>query len=407
MDLKEMRNQRGKAIADARALVEKAEEEKRDLSQEEQEKYDKYIDDAQKLGSKIESEEGLRELERESAEKAYREKEEGGREEDRKSDSPLAGEEYRAAYEKFMRGGREMLDGEEIRALSAGTGTEGGYLIMPEQMVDGILQEVDNLVYVRQAATKFRMPSADSLGVPALAADPADADWTTELQTGNLDSTMAFGKRELKPNPFAKRIKVSRDLLMRMPGVEAFVRSRLAYKFAVTEEQAYISGSGDKRPLGLFTASNDGISTSRDVSTDNTATSMTFDGLLNCKYSLKGQYWSRASWMFHRDALKQLAKLKYGDGTYIWRESPRAGEPDMLLGLPLRMSEYVPNTFTTGLYVGILGDFSFYWIVDVLDMELQRLVELYAESNQIGLIGRKKGDGMPVLEEAFARVTLG
>jgi hypothetical protein len=39
-------------------------------------------------------------------------------------------------------------------------------------------------------------------------------------------------------------------------------------------------------------------------------------------------------------------------------------------------------------------------------MEMQRLVELYAATNQIGFIGRKETDGMPVLAEAFVRVTL-
>jgi HK97 family phage major capsid protein len=71
------------------------------------------------------------------------------------------------------------------------------------------------------------------------------------------------------------------------------------------------------------------------------------------------------------------------------------------------LSEYAPNTFTSGKYVGILGDFRFYWIADALDMQIQRLVELYAETNQVGLIGRLETDGMPVLSEAFTRVTLG
>ena len=37
---------------------------------------------------------------------------------------------------------------------------------------------------------------------------------------------------------------------------------------------------------------------------------------------------------------------------------------------------------------------------------VQRLVELYAETNQTGFIGRVETDGMPVLAEAFARVKL-
>ena len=78
----------------------------------------------------------------------------------------------------------------------------------------------------------------------------------------------------------------------------------------------------------------------------------------------------------------------------------------MILDIPVIMSEYAPNTFTTGLYAGILGDFSYYWIADALDMTIQVLTELYAESNQNGYILRSETDGMPVLEEAFVRVTL-
>ena len=40
-------------------------------------------------------------------------------------------------------------------------------------------------------------------------------------------------------------------------------------------------------------------------------------------------------------------------------------------------------------------------------MQVQRLVELYAETNQTGMIGRMESDGMPVLAEAFVRVQLG
>ena len=167
-----------------------------------------------------------------------------------------------------------------------------------------------------------------------------------------------------------------------------------------------MTGSAAQQPLGVFTASANGISTGRDVSTGNTTTAMTFDGLIEAKYGLKGNYWPRARWIFHRDAMKTIAKLKDGEGQYIWRESVRVGEPDRLLGMPIMMSEYAPNTFTTGLYVGILGDFASYWIADALSMQIQRLVELYAETNQVGFIGRLETDGMPVLEEAFSRVKL-
>ena len=82
-------------------------------------------------------------------------------------------------------------------------------------------------------------------------------------------------------------------------------------------------------------------------------------------------------------------------------------EPDMLLGHPVDESEYLPNTFTTTLYVGALCNWSNYWIAELQGVELQRLVELYAGTSQIGFIGRMYADGAPVLSESFVRVKLG
>lgn len=274
------------------------------------------------------------------------------------------------------------------------------------QFVRDMIKAVDNMVFIRQWATKNDVTSAESLGVASLDNDPADPSWVAELNFGSEDSTMSFGRRELHPHPLAKYIKVSKKLVRTVPSVETLVRDRLAYKFAVTEESAFMTGSGANQPLGVFTASANGISTARDVSTGNETTSIKFDGLYEAKYTLKQQYWPRARWVFHRDAVKQIAKLKDGEGRYIWSESQRIGEPDRLLGLPVYMSEYAPNTFTTGLYVGILGDFSYYWISDALTMEIEVLRELYAATNQVAIVARKETDGMPVLAEAFVRVTL-
>ena len=54
----------------------------------------------------------------------------------------------------------------------------------------------------------------------------------------------------------------------------------------------------------------------------------------------------------------------------------------------------------------MLGDFQHYWIADALSMQIQRLNGLYAETNQVGFIGRLETDGAPVLEEGFVRVKL-
>ena len=133
---------------------------------------------------------------------------------------------------------------------------------------------------------------------------------------------------------------------------------------------------------------------------------MTILQLMNAKYSIKQQYQNKLRWLFHRDAMKMIAKLKDSDGQYLLQPSVTKDAPDMLLGRPVVLSEYAPNTFTTGKYVGLLGDFSNYWICDSEGMEIRVLAELYARNNQIDYLARMSTDGMPVLEECFARVKL-
>lgn len=429
----ELRQKRAKLIADARALNDTVLGEKRDYTSEEQANWDRMMNDADGLRVKIEREERLMVAESDLGEPVAASNrpdpsQRGGMEQkiefrsramqglnDMDADWSKQPEwrrllattesSYRQGFGGWVRHGQISP---EMRALQADLDISGGYLAAPMQFVDALIKNLDDMVMMRQWATVYAVPTAQSLGAPTLEADPADADWTAELLTGSEDSTMSFGRRELHPHPLAKRIKLSNKLIRMVPNSEGLARDRLAYKFGITQEKAYLTGSGSQQPLGVFVASSQGISTARDEATDNTTTSVSFDGLTNAKYKLKPQYWPRAKWLAHRDFYKQVAKLKAsGTGEYLWRESVRVGEPDRILNIPAYISEYAPNTFTTGQYVAILGDFSNYWIADSMAMSFQRLVELYAETNQVGLIGRLESDGMPVLEEAFVRVKLG
>lgn len=400
--MKKKLEKRALLVTEARAIIDLADKEERVMTAEEEQKYDEILTDVENLTKEIEREQKQLELEARLS-KATSEpiKPEGDKTVDKEK-------EFRAvAFRKFLVKGIGSLNVDEARALSAGVETEGGYTIPPQEFVAELIKKIDDAVIIRQLATKHILTRAKTLGFPSLVADPSDPEWTTELLTGTDDAAMEFGKREFAPNPLAKRIKISKDLINTSAiAIEDLVIDRFAYKYAVAEENAYLTGDGTGKPLGVFTASANGIPATRDVSEGNTTTEITFDGLINAKYFLKPQYLFRAKWMFHRDAIKMLAKLKDTDGKYIWEQNVQLGQPDRLLGIPFFMSEFAPNTFTAGLYVGIIGDFSHYWIVDALDLEMQRLVELYAETNQIGYISRKKADGAPVLADAFVRVQL-
>lgn len=289
--------------------------------------------------------------------------------------------------------------------MQAGADIGGGFLNAPEKFVRQLIKSLDNEVFIRRKATCFDLKHNESMGAPVLDTDLDDSEWTTELATGSEDD-MTFGKRELRPYPTAKRIKVSNKLLRTAAlNPETIVRNRMAYKFGVTEEKAFMTGDGVGKPLGLFTPSSDGISTARDVAGDNTTTAIKADTLIDVAFSIKGQYAKKAEWIFSRDAIRMIRKLKDGNGEYLWQRG-LAGAPNTILERPYSISEYCPSTFTAGGYVGLFGDLSFFWIATGLDVQIQRLNELYAEQNITGFIGRLELDGAPVLEEAFTRIKL-
>ena len=320
---------------------------------------------------------------------------------------PLGKKEYRDAFSTMLRTGRATggLIAAESRGHQADADIEGGYFLAPATMVAQLIKGLDNNVVIRQNATIFAGNYA-GLGAVSLDTDVDDFDWTVELASGN-ETNARFGKRELKPHPLAKMVKYSKTLARTAPNVISIVNQRLRYKLGVTQEKAYLTGDGAGRPLGVMTASPLGIPTSRDVSTGNTATSIGIDGLKSAKWSMKAEHRRRARWLFHRDSIAQVDKLKDDNGQYLWQPSIVVGQPDRLLNLPVDESEYMPNTFTTGNYVGLLANWEYYWILDNLDIAIQVLIENYATTNQNALLARYEGDAMPVLAEAFTRVKLG
>ncbi len=405
--LNDLLGKRAKLVKDARAIYDLADTESRSITTEELTKYDAIMADVDSMREGVDAEK--------ADEKRRRDLDaiQAGLEApivDAIKPNAATHEESRNVISRalssyFTHGHRTPAV--DMRALAMDPDTAGGYTVLPEQFVNQLIQAVNNTVLIRQLATVIPVTNAESLGIPSLDNDPADPTWTAEILTGSEDSTMSFGKRALFPKPLAQRAKVSKKLLRASAiPIDELIRNRLAYKASVVEENAFLNGSGSNQPLGVFTASDDGISTSRDVSTDNTTTALKADNLIEVKYTLKDQYLAAARWIFNRAIIKVIRKLKDGEGNYLWRAGISTDRPDTILDLPFLSSEYAPSTLTTGLYVGILGDFSNYWIADALDMEIQVLTELYAATNQNGYILRKETDGMPVLEEAFVRVTM-
>jgi len=413
--LKSWLEEQGNVLVEMRQIDDTAEAESRDLNDTEKASYEKLDTRWDELNIKITREESSIERERKMIERTAAQDEARSREELPGGNEPAPGKpENREQEQRDEK--REMFNrclsltntADELRVLQADSDIAGGYLVTPEDFRAELIQAVDNASVIRSLARVIPLTKAASIGFPELETDMEDTTWQGEITSINEDTAMNFGKRELFPHEHAKLLKVSEKLIRNSAiPVSSLVSERMGYKLGITEEQAYIDGSGAQRPLGLFTASNQGIDTGQDVSTGNTTSAVTFDGLKEAFYNLKQQYQAKASWLFNRTGVKNISKLKNGEGDYIWEAFVRSGVPRTIEGAPVLQSEYVPDTWTTSLYVGIVGDFSKYWIIETGNLAMKVLNELYARTGQIGYIGRREVDAAPVLAEAFTRVKLG
>ena len=304
----------------------------------------------------------------------------------------------------------------EPGGLQSDSDDRGGYLVPSESFMEGLLKAVDDQTRIYQLARNIIVRNSASLGIRCLTQKMQSWDWGSELSDAllHLDDNMRFGKKNLTPHYATGSARLSRDL-MRMSTLdsEQLVYSELARDLSYLIEQAGVSGNGVQKPLGVLTASADGINTDRDFSTDTTATTFTFETFMGAKYFLKSAYRNRARWMFNRTFIADIAMIRTdsgagaGTGSFIWQPSMQVGSPDVLLGLPVDENEFFPTATGTGAYWGLLAVWEYYVFAVGLDMEVQRCVETRASKNQIEYVARAKIDGMPTLSEAFVRLAFG
>lgn len=381
------KEQRAKLIAELRAMHELAQKENRAFTDEENKTFAEKEAEVRKLSQEIAAEE------REAMLKGFT------------TELPKTEGESRGEVSDKMKEFRNYLLNGEKRDISVGS---GGGALSPQEFVAEIIKGVENDSPLYGLVRKFPLSEAKSLGAPYEAADASDASWTAEVPVSDItaDATLAYSLRELSPNTLVKLVKIS-DKLVKVSAlpIEQIVKEKISEKLIAAFENGITVGTGSGQPLGVFTASANGVPTSRDVTT--AGATLTSDDLIKTKMSLKPAYRRKARWVMSTDILTDCLLLKDKNDQYLWRPGLRDGDPDTLLGLPVIESAYAPSTKTSGSYIAVLGDFNYYWWAYVEGLEIKNLVELFALKNQLGFKGTVYADGAPVLAEAFSRIKVG
>ena len=324
---------------------------------------------------------------------------------------------FRTALREYVRSGEaRMSEGSRVWLSEDATG--GGYLVPPMPLVMMLIEEQRNNVWVEELSDVATVPGLRGHSIPRLDARPSDPEWTSETPADqSADDAMAFGRLRFEPHPMRGiKAEFSADEIEKDEvDIEATWRSNAQYLVGIKKENAYMTGDGVNKPVGIFVANAAGIPTSRDVKSGG-ASAITFQGLVNALFALKEQYQMRSTWVFGRKAMAQIFGLQDNDGRPIWQSvsmGPGGDFRGMILNRPYRLSEYVPNANkATALrgerlcrgHRGLPGR-----VPGPADDLHADDPDIYtkADNNIIVVTSRFYGDGKPKLAEAFARVQIG
>lgn len=280
--------------------------------------------------------------------------------------------------------------------LQVGVDADGGYLV-PIEFERTLVEKLREANVMRQIC---KVISTNAERKIAIATTPSSAVWVPE--NGDIpESTMAFSQKSLDAYKLTDLIRVSVELLQdSMFDIESLITADFARAIGAAEEEAFLVGTGNGQPTGLFSTTG-----GADIGV-NAANVINFDDVISLVYSLKSPYRRNASFLMNDTTVAFCRKLKDNNGQYLWQPSLQQGEPDRLLGYPLYTSPYVPE-IAPGALPMAFGDFNNYWIADRSGRTLQRLNELYAGNGQVGFLGMSRVDGKVILNEGIKLLQMG
>lgn len=301
-----------------------------------------------------------------------------------------ASAEYAAAFWQAIRS--KSVPHEIFNALETGTDSEGGYLV-PDEYQRTLIDALQEQNIFRQLAHVITTTSGERK-IPVVASH-GTAAWIDE-EGSYPESDDAFGQVSIGSYKLATMIKVSEELLNDSAfDVPAYIAREFARRIGAAEEEAFFTGNGTGKPLGILAVTG-GAQTGVTAAS---ATAVTMDEVMDLFYSLRAPYRRNSVFIMNDSTVKALRKLKNGNGDYLWQPSVRAGQPDTLLNRPVYTSIFMP-AIAAGAKSILFGDLGYYWVADRQGRSFKRLNELYAATGQVGFLSSERVDGKLILPEA-------
>lgn len=314
-------------------------------------------------------------------------------------------EQYRDAFNSYLARG-EHTNPMELRVLNEGTG--GAYL-MPIEYDAAMTAKISTMTCLRNLARKLDIGSFSREFV--YEGTTATAYWPGEA-TAPTEAVPTFDKITLTPKRLSAIVRISNELVEDTTArgnmsVASIMQEQFARVFAQTEEAALLPHTNvSGAPTSLFNTASLPTSAAG-------ASTITAQQIIDWVYSLPRQYRVHPSCaMIVADStLAALRALTTPVTTttsgaaapaYFWQNgyqnggSGSAPEPDRILGIPVYTSAAV-NALATGKFVGLLGAFDYCLFASAQNYEVKVLRELYAATNEIGIVANSRIDSKLLL----------
>lgn len=404
MDSVTLREERAKLVAEARKVYDSVEKEGRTLNGEENEKWERLMSEADKLGEKINTVEKKEATERAEAElnKSYR----------KTSPQHIAsrkeGDRQKAMRSWLMRSTGKGASAEDLDNASAcgidlssnwmsvnlreNRALSNGVLNVPDfgQGFDRALRAfggAKNLVKNWQTATGV------TVSVPTVDDTANQAVIVAEAGSVAVLPDPTFAAVNLGAFKYSSRaVQISVELLMdSVIPLESLIAELIAERMGRAINAHITVGTGVGQPNGLTTRA-----TTSGVVVGGTVASPTFnlDNILDLVAAVDPAYRNApgAGFMMNDNTAFRFRRLKDSTGQYLWQPSIQAGQPDRLAGYPVYINQDMPS-LAANSRLCLFGDYSRYIWREVMDVQFYRLDELFALNGQVAFHAFYRGDG--------------
>lgn len=277
----------------------------------------------------------------------------------------------------------------EKRALSMGTAAAGGNTVprgfvkkLYEHMIEmSAVMSLGCEVWNTRGGETIDVPVTTSHGTAGLVAEGAQITGTDP----------AFGKRQLGAYKYGQVINITRELTEdEQVDLLGYIGRQAGWAVGNAIGAHLITGDGSSKPAGILTSATAGVTGGTGV-----GGAFTADNLIDLYFSVIGPYRNKPTcgWLFKDSALATARKLKDSTGQYLWQPGLVAGVPDQILGKPVMTDPNMPAVGLNGKSV-LFGDFSAYVVRLVRGVRFERSDEFKFDTDYVSFKTVVRGDGV-------------